>query len=66
MRLNIMTALGRTRWDRVAAVILTPLVVAAFIIEPPLWALITLAALAWLTLWLTIKYERAPRYKRTR
>lgn len=66
MRINAFAGLPRMRWDRVAAVILTPLVVAAFIIEPPLWALITLAALAWLTLWLTIKYERAPRYKRTR
>ena len=66
MRLNITAALGRIRWDRVAAVILTPLVVAAFIIEPPLWALITLAALAWATLALTIRHERAPRYKRTR
>ena len=66
MRFNIMTALGRVRWDRIAAVILAPLTVGAFIVEPPLWALITLAALAWLTLWLTIKYEKAPRYKRTR
>jgi len=66
MKLNIITALGRTRWDRVAAVILAPLTVGAFIVEPPLWALITLAGLAWITLWVTIKYERAPRYKRTR
>jgi hypothetical protein len=66
MRVNIFAGLARVRWDRIAAVILTPLVVAAFVIEPPLWALITLAALAWLTLWLTIRYERAPRYKRTR
>ena len=66
MRVNIFAGLARVRWHRIAAVILTPLVVAAFVIEPPLWALITLAALAWLTLWLTIRYERAPRYKRTR
>ena len=66
MRVNITAGLARVRWDRIAAVILTPLTVAAFFTEPPLWALLTLAALAWTTLALTIRHERAPRYKRTR
>lgn len=64
MKIDIFAGLPRTRWDRIAAVILAPLTVGAFIVEPPLWALLTLAGLAWLTLWLTIKYESAPRYRR--
>jgi len=66
MKINITAGLARVRWDRIAAVILTPLTVVAFFIEPPVWALLTLAALAWTTLALTIRHERAPRYKRTR
>ena len=64
MKVNLTAALRRIRWDRVAALILTPLTVAAFVIEPPLWALLTLAAVAWVTLWLTIRHEKAPRYRR--
>ena len=64
MRVNTTAALRRIRWDRIAALILTPLTVAAFIVEPPLWALLALAGLAWLTLLLTIRHEKAPRYRR--